>query len=129
VELLRLTPAGRADPRAREQLAADLAEVDAQLEDLQERRVTGEAASKSWTCSWPTRRSATPSWTTRVIAAERKLADAASSSARWSARRRRRVPAQRWQARRAELPRSIETAAQQVAAVQAGEQLQLELGA
>ena len=64
VETLRLAQLAEQTRARSEQIAADLAEVDALLEDLQERRVTAEAASRSWTCSWPTARSATPSWTT-----------------------------------------------------------------
>jgi chromosome segregation protein len=55
--------AGRADPRPQRPDRGDLAEVDALLEELQERRVTAEAASRNWTCSWPTARSAMPNWT------------------------------------------------------------------
>ena len=57
-------PAGRAGARAQRADHADLAEVEAQLSDLQERRVQPRRASKSWICSWPTARSAMPSWAT-----------------------------------------------------------------
>jgi chromosome segregation protein len=57
VETLRLTQLAEQTRARSEQIAGDLAEVDALLEELQERRVTAEAASRNWTCSWPTARS------------------------------------------------------------------------
>jgi outer membrane protein TolC len=64
VETLRLTQLAEQTRARSEQIDADLAEVEAQLADLQERRVAAEAALKSWTCSWPTARSARPNWAT-----------------------------------------------------------------
>jgi chromosome segregation protein len=63
VETLRLTQLAEQTRARSEQIAGDMAKIDAQLEELQERRVTAEAASKNSTCSWPTARSAMPSWT------------------------------------------------------------------
>ncbi|MCK7495476.1 MAG: hypothetical protein MZW92_33825 [Comamonadaceae bacterium] len=122
--LLRLTQQAE-QPRARsEQLAGELAEVDAQLEALQERRVTGRgAASRSSTCSWPTARSATPSWTTQVIDAERKLAGAREQqrSLERQAQEAAFPGAQRWRRARPSCSARIETAAAQVARQLAGE--------
>jgi hypothetical protein len=63
VETLRLTQLAEQTRARSEQIASDLGEVDALLEELQERASPPKAASRNSTCSWPTARSATPSWT------------------------------------------------------------------
>jgi chromosome segregation protein len=130
VELLRLTQQVDAATSRREQLGSELSEIDAQLESLEERKAVGEARFEELDVQLGTTQERHAELDDAVIAADRKLADAReqqrtlerqSTEARFQART--------LAARRDELSRSIETAASQMAAnLQAGEQLQLELG-
>jgi chromosome segregation protein len=130
VELLRLTQQAEAATSRSTQLAEELAEVDAQLESLEERRTTGEARFEELDMGLADAQQKHAELDDAVIAAERALSDAREQQRGLERQAQEaRFQARSLQARQAELQRSIETAASQVAAnVQAGEQLQLELG-
>jgi chromosome segregation protein len=131
VELLRLTQQAEAASSRRDQLGDELAEVDAQLESLQERRAATEGRFEELDVQLATTQESHAALDDAVIAAERRLT-AAREQQRTLERQAQeaRFQARALAARRDELLRSIETASAQVAAnVQAGEQLQQELGA
>jgi len=130
VELLRLTQQADAATQRREQLGEELAEIDAQLEGLEERRATGEARFEELDIELANTQEKHAELDDAVIAAERQLADAREQQRALERQAQEaRFQARSLAARRDELQRSIETAAAQVAAnVQAGEQLELELG-
>lgn len=130
VELLRLTQQAEAASSRSTQLAEELAEVNAQLEALEERRMTGEARFEELDIGLADAQQKHAELDDAVIAAERALSDAREQQRGLERQAQEaRFQARSLQARQAELQRSIETAAAQVAAnVQAGEQLQLELG-
>lgn len=131
VELLRLTQQADAATQRREQLSEELAEVDAQLEALEERRTTGEARFEELDIELANAQERHAELDDGVIAADRALADAREQQRTLERQAQEaRFQARALVARRDELQRSIETAAQQVAAnEQAGQQLELELGA
>ena len=87
-------------------------------------------ASKNWTSSWADAQERHAELDDAVIAAERQLADAREQQRTLERQAQEaRFQARALAARRDELQRSIETARSQVQAnLQAGEQLQLELG-
>ncbi len=130
VELLRLTQQAEAASSRREQLAGELAEVDAQLEQLEERKAVGEARFEELDIELGTTQERHAELDDEVSAAERRLADAREQQRALERQAQEaRFQARALAARQAELQRSIETAEAQIAAnVQAGEQLQLELG-
>ncbi|KPF48251.1 chromosome segregation protein SMC [beta proteobacterium AAP121] len=130
VELLRLTQQAEAATSRREQLSEELAEIDAQMEALEERKATGEARFEELDIGLGDAQQKHAELEDAVIAAERKLADAREQQRALERQAQEaRFQARALAARRDELQRSIETAAAQVAAnLQAGEQLQLELG-
>ncbi len=129
VELLRLTQQADAASQRREQLADELAEIDAQLEGLEERRATGEARFDELDMALATAQERHAELDDGVIAAERRLADAREQQRALERQAQEaRFQARALAARRDELQRSIETAAAQIASnAQAGEQLELEL--
>jgi chromosome segregation protein len=130
VELLRLSQQAEAATSRREQLAGELAEVDAQLEALEERKATGEARFEELDIELATTQERHAELDDGVIAAERKLSDAREQQRTLERQAQEaQFQARALTARQGELQRSIETAAAQVAAnQQAGEQLELELG-
>ncbi len=130
VELLRLTQQHEAATTRSTQLAEELAEVDAQLESLEERKAIGEARFEELDLALATTQEKHAELDDAVIAAERALSDAREQQRGLERQAQEaRFQARALAARQAELQRSIETAALQVAAnTQAGEQLQLELG-
>ncbi|MDE2158233.1 MAG: chromosome segregation protein SMC [Burkholderiales bacterium] len=130
VELLRLSQQAEAATTRRDQLAEELAEVDAQLEALEERKATGEARFEELDIELANTQERHAELDDAVIAAERRLADAREQQRALERQAQEaRFQARALAARRDELQRSIETAAAQMAAnVQAGEQLELELG-
>ncbi|KPF51099.1 chromosome segregation protein SMC [beta proteobacterium AAP51] len=130
VELLRLTQQLDAATSRREQLSEELAEIDAQMEALEERKATGEARFEELDIGLGDAQQKHAELEDEVIAAERRLADAREQQRTLERQAQEaRFQARALAARRDELQRSIETAAAQVAAnLQAGEQLQLELG-
>ena len=130
VEGLRLTQQLDAATQRSTQLNEELAEIDAQLEALEERRATGEGRFEELDIELGNAQERHAELEDGVIAAERALADAREQQ---RALERQAQEAQFQSrallARQAELQRAIETAAtQQAATVQAGEQLELELG-
>ncbi|CAD5369753.1 Chromosome partition protein Smc [Rubrivivax sp. A210] len=130
VEFLRLSQQAEAASSRREQLAGELAEIDAQLETLAERRATGEGRFEELDIELGTAQERHAELDDAVIAAERALADAREQQRGLERQAQEaRFQARALAARRDELQRSIETAAAQVSAnVQAGQQLELELG-
>lgn len=130
VELLRLTQQLEAATSRRDQLNEELAEIDAQLETLEERKATGEARFEELDIGLGDAQQKHAELEDAVIAAERKLSDAREQQRTLERQAQEaRFQARALAARRDELQRSIQTAAAQVAAnLQAGEQLQLELG-
>ena len=130
VELLRLTQQADAASSRRSQLADELAELAAQLQGLDERRGVGEARFEELDIELGSTQERHAELDDAVIAAERRLSDAREQQRTLERQAQEaRYQSRALQARQAELQRSVETAASQVAAnVQAGEQLQLELG-
>jgi chromosome segregation protein len=130
VEVLRLSQQAEAATQRREQLAGELAEIDAQLEGLEERRATGEARFEELDIELGSTQERHAELDDEVIAAERRLSDAREQlRALERQAQEARFQARALAARRDELQRNIETASAQVAAnVQAGQQLELELG-
>jgi len=130
VEVLRLTQLSEQTSARRGQLDEELAEIDAGLEELQERRVTGEARFEELDLQLADEQERHAELDEAVIESERRLADAReqlrtlereAQEAQFSSRA--------LAARRGELQRAIETAAQQIAAnEQSAVQLQEELG-
>ena len=130
VELLRLNQQHEAALSRREQLGGEIDEIDAQMEALEERRATGEGRFEELDLELARTQERHAELEDAVIAAERALADAREQQralerqAQEAAFQTRALAA-----RRDELQRSIDTAAQQLQAnLQAGEQLELELG-
>jgi chromosome segregation protein len=129
VELLRLSQLAEQTSTRRGQLDGELAEVDGQLDELNERRATGEARFEELDMQLATTQERHAELDEAVITAERKLAESReqlrslerqAQEAQFSSRA--------LAARRNELQRSIETAVQQVAGnEQSAVQLQEEL--
>lgn len=130
VEVLRLAQLSEQTSARRGQIDDELAEIDAGLEELQERRVTGEARFEELDLQLANEQERHAELDEAVIEAERRLTDAReqlrslereAQEAQFSSRA--------LAARRGELQRAIETADQQVAAnAQSAAQLQDELG-
>ncbi len=131
VELLRLAQQAEATQARSGQLDAELAEVDAALEDLDERRAVGEARFEELDLQLAETQERHATLEEAVITAERKLAEAREQGRTLERQAQEsQFQARTLAARRGELQRSVETAAQQAAAnAQSGEQLELELGA
>jgi chromosome segregation protein len=129
VEVLRLSQQADAATQRSTQLSEELAEIDAQLEGLEERKAVGEARFEELDIELGTTQERHAELEDAVIAAERRLADAREQQRGLERQAQEaQFQARALDARRAELQRSIETAAAQVAAnLQAGEQLELEL--
>jgi chromosome segregation protein len=130
VELLRLQQQADATSARRGQLDEELAEIDAQSETLDERRAMGEARFEELDMQLANTQERHAELEESVIAAERRLTDAREQLRTLERQAQEsQFQARALAARRGELQRSIETAAQQAAAnLQAGEQLELELG-
>ncbi len=131
VEWLRLSQQNQVTTSRREQLSEELAEIDAQLEGLEERRAEGEGRFEELDQSLAAAQERHAEMEDAVMAQERQLSDAREQQRTLERQvQEARFQARSLAARQDELQRSIETAAQQVAAnAQVGEQLQLELGA
>jgi chromosome segregation protein len=118
VETLRLTQLAEQTRARSEQIAGDLAEVDAQLEQLQERRVTAEAKFEELDMQLADSQERHAQLDERVIEAERKLAEAREKHRSLEREAQEAQFAQRSvEARKGELQRAIETAAQQMASI------------
>ncbi len=114
VETLRLTQLAEQTRARSEQLAADLGEVDAQLEDLQERRIAAEERFEELDQQLADSQERHARLDERVIDAGRAL-DAGREQHRGLERRAQEAAFTRRsvEARRGELGRAIDTAAQQ----------------
>ena len=123
VETLRLTQLAEQTRARSEQIAGDLAEIDASLDDLQERRVTAEARFEELDMQLADTQERHAQLDERVIEAERQLAEAREQQRTLEREKQEAAFAQRsLQARRAELARTIDTAASQTASVEAERQ-------
>ncbi|WPC65087.1 chromosome segregation protein SMC [Rhodoferax ferrireducens] len=120
VETLRLTQlADQARVRSA-QIAADLAEVDAQLADLQERRVIAESRFEELDMQLADTQERHAQLDERVMGAERKLSECREQQRSLERQSQEAVFSMRsLDARKAELSRAIETAAQQAESVRA----------
>ncbi|HKX40466.1 MAG TPA: chromosome segregation protein SMC [Burkholderiaceae bacterium] len=129
VELLQLTQLAEAASTRRSQLDEELAEIDAQLEELAERSATGEARFEELDMQLANTQERHAELDEAVIAAERKLADAREQlRALERQAQEAQFNARALAARRGELQRAIETAQQQLAAnAQSNAQIQEEL--
>ncbi|MDT7834885.1 chromosome segregation protein SMC [Aquabacterium sp. OR-4] len=129
VELLRLAQQAEAAQLRRGQLDEELAEIDAQDEQLQERRAMGEARFEELDLQLATTQERHAELDEAVINAERRLSDAREQLRTLERQAQEsQYQARALAARRGELQRMIETAAQQVQGnAQAGEQMALEL--
>ncbi len=122
VETLRLSQLAEQTRARSEQIAADLAEVDAALEELQERRVTAEARFEELDMQLADSQERHAQLDERVIGAERQLAQAREQLRSLERQAQEAQFSQRsLEARRGELQRSIETAAQQAESLAAEE--------
>jgi chromosome segregation protein len=129
VELLRLSQLAEATSTRRAQLDDELAEIDAQLEELAERFASGEARFEELDMQLATTQERHAELDDAVIGAERQLAEArAQLRALEREAQEAQFAARSLAARRGELERGIETATQQLAAnEQSRAQLQEEL--
>ena len=129
VELLRLSQLAEASSLRRGQLDEELAEVDAQLEILAERSATGEARFEELDMQLATTQERHADLDEAVINSERKLADAREQRRALERQAQEaQFAARSLAARRGELQRGMETAAQQLAGnEQSGAQLTEEL--
>ncbi|MBC7735397.1 MAG: chromosome segregation protein SMC [Bacteriovorax sp.] len=116
VEWLRLSQLTEATGTRRAQLDEELAEIDARLEELAERSAIGEARFEALDMQLATTQERHAELDDAVIAAERKLAEAREQlRALEREAQEAQFAARSLVARRAELQRDIETAAQQLA--------------
>lgn len=123
VELLRLTQLVEQTRARSEQLSGDLGEVDAQLADLQERRVTAEARFEELDMQLADSQERHAQLDEAVIAAERRLNDAREQQRSLERQAQEAQFGQRSLAtREAELKRMLDTAAQQTQAIALEEQ-------
>ncbi len=118
VETLRLTQLAEQTRARGEQIAGDLAEVVAMLEELQERRVTAQARFEELDMQLADSQERHAQLGDRVIEAERKLAECREQQRSLERQAQEAQFSQRSvEARRAELQRAIETATQQAASI------------
>lgn len=118
VETLRLTQLAEQTRSRSEQIAGDLAEVDALLEELQERRVTAEARFEELDMQLADSQERHAQLDERVIESERKLAECREQQRSLERQAQEAQFSQRsLEARRGELQRAIETAQQQAGSI------------
>jgi len=123
VETLRLTQLAEQTRARSQQLAGDLAEVDAQLDELQERRVTAEARFEELDMQLADSQERHAQLDERVIALQRKLGEVREQQRSLERQAQEATFAHRsLGARRAELSRSIDVAAQQATSLADEEQ-------
>ena len=114
VEQMRLTQLAEQTRARSEQIAADLAEVDGQLDELQERRVTAEARFEELDMQLADSQERHAQLDDKVIAAERALSDAREQQRGLERQAQEATFTLRsLQARQGELQRSLETAGSQ----------------
>ena len=122
VETVRLTQLSEQTRARSEQIADDLAEIDAQLAELQERRVTAEGRFEELDMQLADSQQRHAQLDEHVIAAERKLAESRDQQRSLERQAQEAQFSQRaLEARRGELQRAIETAAQQADTIAAEE--------
>jgi len=115
VEVLRLTQQAEQTNTRKAQISEELAEIDALLDDLQERRATGEARFEELDLSLADAQEKHAQLEEAVIDAERKLNQAREQSRALERQAQEaQFSARTMAARRGELQRGIETAAQQI---------------
>jgi chromosome segregation protein len=120
VETLRLSQLAEQSRARSAQIEADLAEVVAQLDDLQERRETAEGRFESLDMQLADSQERHAALDERVIDVQRKLTQCREQQRSLERQAQEAVFAQRsLQARNAELARAIDTAAQQTESVHA----------
>ena len=118
VETLRLTQLAEQTRARSAQIGADIAEIEAQLADLQERRVAAEARFEELDMQLADNQEREAQLGDRVIEAERKLAACREQQRTLERQAQEATFSQRsLEARRGELNRSIETANQQAASL------------
>ena len=118
VETLRLTQLAEQTRARSEQIAGDLGEVDALLEELQERRVAAEGRFEELDMQLADSQERHAQLDERVIDAERKLNQAREQQRSLERQAQEAQFSQRsLDARRGELQRAIETASQQAATI------------
>ena len=123
VETLRLTQLAQQMRERSAQIASDLAEVDAQLGELQERRVTAEGRFEELDMQLADTQERHAQLDDRVISAERKLNECKEQQRSLERQAQEASFSLRsLEARKAELSRAIETATQQAASIGAEEQ-------
>lgn len=123
VETLRLTQLAEQTRARSEQIAGDLAEVDALLEELQEKRVAAEGRFEELDMQLADSQERHAQLDERVIEAERKLAEAREQHRSLERQAQEATFSQRaLEARKGELQRAIETAAQQTSSIADEEQ-------
>jgi len=129
VECLRLAQQAEQATARRDQLARDLAEVDEQLESLQERRVEAEGRFEELDMQLADGQERHAQLEDAVIAAERRLAQAREQLRTLERRAQEAAFAQRsLEVRRGELQRTLQTAQQQLQALaDEGQRTQAEL--
>ena len=114
VETLRLTQLAEQARARSAQISDDLAEVDAQLNDLQERRVTAEGRFEELDMQLADTQERHAQLDERVMGAERRLSECREQQRSLERQAHEAVFAMRsLESRKAELSRAIETAAQQ----------------
>ena len=120
VETLRLTQLAEQSRSRSAQIDADLAEVQAQLDDLQERRETAEGRFESLDMQLADSQERHATLDERVLEVQRKLTQCREQQRSLERQAQEAVFAQRsLQARNAELARAIDTATQQTESVHA----------
>jgi chromosome segregation protein len=120
VETLRLTQLAEQARVRSAQIEGDLAEVDAQLGDLQERRVTAEGRFEELDMQLADSQERHAQLDDRVIGAERRVGECREQQRSLERQSQEAVYSMRsLDARKAELSRAIETAAQQASSVAA----------
>ncbi len=118
VETLRLTQLAEQARVRSAQIEGDLAEVDAQLGDLQERRVTAEGRFEELDMQLADSQERHAQLDDRVIGAERRVGECREQQRSLERQSQEAVYSMRsLDARKAELSRAIETAAQQASSV------------
>lgn len=123
VETLRLSQLAEQARVRSEQIAGDLAEVDALLGDLQERRVTAEGRFEELDMQLADTQERHAQLDERVMVAERKLNECREQQRSLERQAQEATFSMRsLDARKAELSRAIETAAQQASSIKAEEQ-------
>ena len=123
VETLGLTQLAEQTRARGEQIAGDLAEVDAQLEELQERRVAAEARFEELDMQLADSQERHAQLDEKVLDAERKLSACREQQRSLERQAQEATFSLRTlDARKAELSRIIETASQQAASIAAEEQ-------